>query len=70
MFAMIDLMAKAAADAARAEMLFEDGSLRDGQDRLRTFRVTTLPSYAGRDRRPMPVSWKLRLDPLRARPVL
>lgn len=74
MFGLIQLMGRAAADAALAETLYRDGSfrteLREGKDVLRTFEVTTLTAADGRARRQVPASWRLRLDPMRARPLL
>jgi len=74
MFELIGLMRKAAADAALAETLYDDRSfrteLREGGDVLRTFEVTTLAAADVRARRQMPASWRLRLDPMRARPLL
>jgi hypothetical protein len=70
----IELIRSAAADAERAEMLYQDASfrteLREGKDVFHTFKVTTLPAEGGRGQRQMPASWRLRLDPLRARPLL
>ena len=70
----IELMRGAAVDAERAETLYQDGSfraeLREGKDVFRTFEVTTLPAQGDRPRRQMRASWRLRLDPSRARPLL
>ena len=70
----IDLMRSAAADAERAENMYRDASfraeLREGDDVFRTFEVTTLPVEDGRGRRQAPTSWRLRLDPVRVRPLL
>jgi len=74
MFELMGLMRKAAADAALAETLYGDRSfrteLREGRDVLRTFEVTALAAADGRTRRQVPASWRLRLDPMRARPLL
>lgn len=73
MFELIEVVRMAAADAERAERLYGERSfreeLREGTDVLRRFRVTTLGAGRGTGRE-MPASWKLRLDPARARPVL
>jgi hypothetical protein len=74
MFGLLELMGVAASDAALAETLFQDRSLvsdlREDKDVFRTFRVTTLSAPAGRERREIPASWKLRLAPARVRPIL
>ncbi len=74
MFGLIELMGRAAADAALAETMYQERSfrtdLREGKDAFRAFQVTTLPAGDSRMRREVPASWRLRLDPSRARPLL
>lgn len=72
---LIDVMDRAAADAALAERVHRD---RDFRTELRTSPETairrfelTAPRPSGQaPLREMPVSWRIRLEPGRARPVL
>lgn len=69
-----DLIRAAAVDADRAETLYQDPSfrseLRDGASALRTFEVTALAADDGSDKRQVLFMGKLRLAPVRVRPLL
>ena len=74
MTGLFELIRSAAADAERAETLYLDptfrSELRDGKDVVRIFEVTALAAEDGRGRRQIRASGKLRLAPVRVRPLL
>lgn len=72
---LIDTMREAAADTALSERLYRDpavrAELRDRpEEAVRRFQlITRRPIRQGVLRREIPLSWQLRLEPGRARPI-
>ena len=72
---LLDTMRQAAADGALSERLYRDpgfrAELRDRpEEAVRRFQLMTRrPIRQGALRREIPASWRLRLEPGRARPI-